>query len=70
MSRRLTATQALGLLRDILSDCSDGKQFNDNIKWLKRSLCSRRSGVQSPCRVISKDFKKRYSQPPCLALGI
>ena len=30
MSRRLTDTQALGLLRDILSDCSDGKQYDDN----------------------------------------
>ena len=25
---------------------------------------------QSPCRVISKDFKKWYLQVPCLALGI
>ena len=31
MSRRLTATQVLGLLRDILSDYSDGEQSDDDI---------------------------------------
>ena len=31
MSRRLTATQALGLLRDISSDCSDVVQSDDDI---------------------------------------
>ena len=31
MSRRLTASQALGLLRDISSDCSDGEQSDDDI---------------------------------------
>ena len=32
MSRRLTATQALGLLQDISLDCSDGKQSDDDMK--------------------------------------
>ena len=31
MTRRLAATQALGLLRHILSDCSDMEQSDDNI---------------------------------------
>ena len=31
MLRRLTATQALGLLRGILSDCSNGEQSEDDI---------------------------------------
>ena len=31
ISRRLTATQALGLLQDILSDCADGKQSDDDM---------------------------------------
>ena len=31
MSRRLTATQALGLLRDISSDCLDGKKSDDDM---------------------------------------
>ena len=28
-----------------------------------------RPGVHSPCQVIPKDFKKWYSQLPCLALS-
>ena len=35
MSRRLTTTQALGLLRDISSDCSDVEQSDDDINDVK-----------------------------------
>ena len=38
MSRRLTTTQALGLLRDILSDCSEGKQSDDDINDVKNEI--------------------------------
>ena len=37
MSRRLTATQALGLLRDISSDCSDVEQSDDDINDVENS---------------------------------
>ena len=38
MSRRLTATQALGMLRDILSDCSDGEQPDDNMNDVENEV--------------------------------
>ena len=38
MSRRLTATRALGLLRDISSDCSDGEQFDDDMNDVEMRL--------------------------------
>ena len=38
MSRRLTATQALGMLRDILSDRSDGGQPDDNMNDVENEV--------------------------------
>ena len=38
MSRRLTATQALGLLRDISSDCSDGEQSDDDMNNVENEI--------------------------------
>ena len=38
MSRRLTATQALALLRDISLDCSDREQFDDDINDVENEL--------------------------------
>ena len=38
MSGRLTATQALGLLRDILSDYSDGKQSDDDMNDVENEV--------------------------------
>ena len=38
MSHRLSATQALGLLRDILSDCSDGEQSDDDMNDVKSKI--------------------------------
>ena len=38
MPRRLTATQALGLLRDILSDCSDGEQSDDDMNDVQNEI--------------------------------
>ena len=38
MSRRLIATQALGLLRDILSDCSDGEQSDDDMNDVENEV--------------------------------
>ena len=38
MSRRLIATQALGLLREILSDCSDGAQSDDDMNDVENEL--------------------------------
>ena len=38
MSRRLTDTQALGLLRDILSDCSDGEQSDDDMNDVENEV--------------------------------
>ena len=37
MLRRLAATQALELLQDILSDCSDGKQSDDDMNDVEGS---------------------------------
>ena len=38
MSRRLTATQALGLLRDISSDCLDGEQSDDDMNDVENEV--------------------------------
>ena len=38
MSRRLTSTQALGLLRDISSDCSDGEQSDENMNDVENEI--------------------------------
>ena len=38
MSRRLTATQALGMLRDISSDCSDWEQSDDEINNVENEV--------------------------------
>ena len=38
MLRRLTATQALGLLRDISSDCSDGEQSDDDMNSVENEV--------------------------------
>ena len=38
MSRRLTATQALGLLRDILSDCSDVEQSDGDMNDVENEV--------------------------------
>ena len=38
MSRKLTATQALGLLRDISSDCSDGEQSDDDMNNVENEV--------------------------------
>ena len=38
MARRLTATQALGLLQDISSNCSDGEQSNDDMNDVENEV--------------------------------